>query len=155
MNMLYLCNFTLRTNSCHIMLLWKHWKKNLKTVPKVALFRCSTTVCQREKSQRGNRWVGGGHYSSSSRLLWLPKLFSSVINPPPSTPPPVEKAIVPRCSDNFWNNNSEINGSWDPFLNCSWHWSLSVLHPVPVILPEYMQFTSSVPLRGTRALFVK
>lgn len=76
MNVLYLRSLTLSPDRCGIMLLWKHLNKNVKTVPKVALLRRSTTVCQREKSQRGNGWVVVG---GSSFVITLVAMATKII----------------------------------------------------------------------------
>lgn len=57
--------------------------------------------------------VGGGSLSIIILVAVATKSYYSPLNPPPpppsSTPPPAEEVIVPRYSDNCWNNNSEIN----------------------------------------------
>lgn len=77
------------------------------------------------------------------------KSYYPPLNPPSSTPPPAEKIIVPRCSDNCWNNNSEINGFyvlsethfWTPETQCQdWsHQRFILFHSSSPSLAEYMQ----------------
>lgn len=77
MNVLYLRSLTLSPDR------WGIMNKNVKTVPKVALLRCSTTVCQREKSQRGNGWVVVG---GSSFVITLVAMATKIIFLPLSSP---------------------------------------------------------------------
>lgn len=79
------------------------WKLDLKQ----AFIQSSTTVHHMETAQRGNRW---GSSSVIVSVAIATKTYYPRLSPPPSTPPPAEKVIVPGCSDNCWNNNSEING---------------------------------------------
>ena len=115
-----------------------HWHclVNIEQKEAVTLYTTSRRV---KEGMSGWVWVIMRHRLGCHGY---PKLLSSVKPPFPSTPAPAEKVIVPGCSDNCWNNNSEINGFYVPSETHFWtaeirfrDWSCQLLHPVPLILP--------------------
>lgn len=152
MNALYLY-----TSFSHIML-----RENILThICKLYLKQ----LCSQAAPPYGTRRVneGAGGWGSSFVIVLVAvdtKSYYPPLNSPPSTPPPpAEKVIVPRCSDNCWNNNSEINGFyvlseshfWTAQKRCR-DWSCQRF-----ILSSQQNTCkpSNVPLRYMDTLFVK
>lgn len=132
-----------------------------KSLPKAAVFKQNTTVHHVERNQRANGWVGGRH-PSLSWLPWLPRVIMlpllSPSPPPRSSLLPAERVIVPRCSDNCCNNNSEINGFY--VLSETRFWTAETPLPDPASASSGSAHTSAVTstvrphLHPERALWI-